>query len=101
VKLSPEIIATEIKDGTIIFTLDQPIQAGQLFEFEIAGPDGVYHNAEANGNDNIIEVKPLVNSTYSVPSSGYSVRYAWKDNPLKANVRSLDGLPMSSFEIKL
>ena len=101
VKLSPEIIATEIKDGTIIFTLDQPIQAGQLFEFEIAGPDGIYHNAEANGNGNTIEVKPLVNSQYSVPSSGYSVRYAWKDNPLRANVRSLDGLPMSSFELKL
>ena len=101
VRLSPEIIATEIKDGTIIFTLDQPIQAGQLFEFEIAGPDGVYHNAEANGNGNTIEVKPLVNSNYSVPSPGYSVRYAWKDNPLKANVRSLNGLPMSSFELKL
>ena len=101
VKLSPEIIATEIKDGTIIFTLDQPIQAGQLFEFEIAGPDGIYHNAEANGSGNTIEVKSLVNSRYSVPDYGFSVRYAWKDNPTKANVRSLSGLPMSSFELKL
>ena len=28
-----------------------------------------------------------------------AVRYAWKDNPLQANVRSLTGLPMSSFEL--
>jgi len=27
------------------------------------------------------------------------VRYAWKDNPIRANVRSLSGLPMSSFEM--
>ena len=99
--LSPEVVNAEAKDGKVILTLDKPIQGGQLFEFEIAGPDGVYHNAEANGSGNIIEVKPLVNSKYSVPSPGYSVRYAWKDNPLKANVRSLDGLPMSSFELKL
>ena len=34
-------------------------------------------------------------------SVAYTVRYAWKDNPLKANVRSLSGLPMSSFEMKI
>jgi sialate O-acetylesterase len=30
-----------------------------------------------------------------------AVRYAWKDDPKEANVRSLTGLPMSSFELKL
>ena len=29
------------------------------------------------------------------------IRYAWKDNPLQANVRSLSGLPMSSFELTI
>ena len=31
----------------------------------------------------------------------YAVRYAWKDDPKDANVRSLSGLPMSSFELKI
>ena len=101
VKLSPKIIASEPKDGKIILTLDQPVQPSELYGFELAGPDGVYHNAEANGNGNTIEVKPLFNSQYSVPDYGFSVRYAWKDNPINANVRSLSGLPMSSFELKL
>jgi sialate O-acetylesterase len=30
-----------------------------------------------------------------------SLRYAWKDDPQQANVRSLSGLPMSSFELKI
>jgi len=29
------------------------------------------------------------------------VRYAWKDDPIMANVRSLTGLPMSSFELAI
>jgi sialate O-acetylesterase len=29
------------------------------------------------------------------------VRYAWKDNPLGANAYSLDGLPLSPFELRL
>ena len=65
VKLSPEIIATEIKDGTIIFTLDQPIQAGQLFEFEIAGPArcrannrSVFSDSRHKGQDCLCSILP-------------------------------------------
>ena len=95
VALSPEVIAAVIKEGQVILTLDQPIQEGNLYEFEVAGKDGIFHNVAAQGAKNTV----LLDCTsISAPTA---VRYAWKDNPLKANVRSLSGLPMSSFELKV
>ena len=94
VSLSPEVISAEVKDGKIILTLDQPIQPGTLQEFEIADEMGKFVNAEATATGNQIEIKAAANSQLKV-------RYAWKDDPQKANVRSLTGLPMSSFELKI
>ena len=95
VTLSPEVIAAVVKEGQVILTLDQPIQEGNLYEFEVADKDGIFHNVAAQGAKNTV----LLDCTsISAPTA---VRYAWKDNPLKANVRSLSGLPMSSFELKV
>ena len=95
--LSPEVISAEVNDGKIILTLDQPIQSGELHEFEVAASDGKYVNAEATATGNRITILSPLTSLLSP----LKIRYAWKDNPLKANVRSLSGLPMSSFELKL
>ena len=97
VSLSPEVVSTEVEDSTIVLTLDQPIQSGKLYTFEVAGNDGIFLNAEAEATGNKITIlSPLVSQT-----SPLKVRYAWKDNPLTANARSLSGLPMSSFELKV
>ena len=97
VSLAPEIISSEVQDGKVVLTLDQPVLAGTLYEFEIAGEDGKFVNAEANADGNRITILSPLASDFSPQK----VRYAWKDNPLKANVRSLSGLPMSSFELEL
>ena len=97
VNLSPEVVSAEVKDGKIILTLDQPIQPGELFSFEIAGDDGKFHNAQATASGSSITILPPPSSL--LPPR--AIRYAWKDNPLQANVRSLGGLPMSSFERKV
>ena len=97
VKLSPEVISTEVQGDKVLLTLDQPVQAGTLYDFELAGPDGRFMNAEATAEGNRITIL----STLPSHQSPAKVRYAWKDNPTRANVRSLSGLPMSSFEIKL
>ena len=95
VKLSPEVISAELKNGKVILTLDQPILSRGFNEFEIADDKGVFMNVEATAiNGNQIELKSSINNPQKV-------RYAWKDNPLHANVRSLSGLPMSSFEINI
>lgn len=108
VKLSPEVIKAEIKDGKIVLTLDQDIQPGELYSFEVAGEDGIFHNVGAIGKGNVITLTAhgdrhliLRRASYQQSQSPCAVRYAWKDNPLQANVRGLSGLPMSSFEINV
>ena len=101
VELAPEVISSEVLDGKIILTLDQPIQAGTIYEFEVAADDGdkVFKNVDAAAEGNRITL--TLPEGFHPMSVAYGVRYAWKDNPLKANVRSLSGLPMSSFEMKI
>ena len=52
-------------------------------------------NVPATADGNKIELKTAANSQLST-----KVRYAWKDDP-KADVRSLTGIPMSSFELTI
>ena len=101
VNLAPEVIAAEVQEGKIILTLDQPIQAGDLYEFEAAAADGdkVFQNVKATAEDNRITL--ILPEGFHPMSTVYAVRYAWKDNPATANVCSLTGLPMSSFEMKV
>lgn len=101
VNLAPKVIAAEVQEGKIILTLDQPIQAGDLYEFEAAAADGdkVFQNVKATAEDNRITL--ILPEGFHPMSTVYAVRYAWKDNPATANVRSLTGLPMSSFEMKV
>ena len=96
VKLSPEVVSATVSGSNVHLTLDQPIQEGELYSFEIAGDNKVFQNVDAIGKGNVIT---LLN--FNVAITPRYIRYAWKDNPIRANVRSLSGLPMSSFEIKL
>ena len=60
----------------------------------MAGDDKIFHNVNAISKGNVIT---LLNFAITPRV----IRYAWKDNPLQANVRSLSGLPMSSFELTI
>ena len=98
VKLSPEVVSTQVSDAAIQLTLDQPIQEGDLYTFEVCNNgSNTYQNVPAVGKGNVI--------TLLVPqasqASALKIRYAWKDDPKQANARSLSGLPMSSFEITI
>lgn len=98
VKLSPEVASTQVSDAAIQLTLDQPIKEGDLYTFEVCNNgNNTYQNVPAVGKGNVI--------TLLVPqasqASALKIRYAWKDDPKQANVRSLSGLPMSSFEITI
>jgi sialate O-acetylesterase len=95
VKLSPEVVSAEVQGDNVVLTLDQPVQAGQLSDFEIAGANGRFVNADAK----VEAGKPTMITLHTTVTSPKKVRYAWKDNPIRANVRSLSGLPMSSFEM--
>ncbi len=82
--------ARQTADGRVLVTFDQKIRATQ--GFELAGEDGRFHNviADVQGNDAVLQ------------GSGTRVRYAWKDNPVEANCRSVDGsLPATPFEMDI
>ncbi|HHU97427.1 MAG TPA: sialate O-acetylesterase [Petrimonas sp.] len=70
-----------------------PVQ--KLEGFAIAGADGRYHWANASIEDNKVVVW-----SDSVPEP-VSVRYAWGNNPEKANLKNRQGLPASPFEATL
>ena len=93
VLLSPEVVSAIVEGSTVTLTLDQPLRDnGQLFEFELAGADGRFQNAEATGQGNIITVTSPV-------AAPVRLRYAWKNNPLRANVFGTTGLPMAPMEL--
>ena len=91
--LSPEVKETSFVDGQVVCTLSQSLlHDGALYEFEVAGADGRYVNAEAEGRgDRILIKSPIAHPV--------SIRYAWKNNPIRANVYGKNGLPMSPFQM--
>ena len=101
VNLAPEVTASEMKDNKIVLTLDHPVAAGEIYSFEVAARDGdcVFQNVKAHAEGNKITL--TLPKDFHPLSKVYAVRYAWKDNPIMANVRSQAGLPMSSFEISI
>ena len=94
VALSPEVVSSETQGTNVVLTFNQPLQEGELFEVELAGSDRRFQNATATASG----TKVTISSNIEHPKY---VRYAWKDNPLRANARSLTGLPVSPFELEL
>ena len=94
VALSPEVVSSEIQGTNVVLTFNLPLQDGELFEVELAGSDHRFQNATATASG----TKVTISSNIEHPKY---VRYAWKDNPLRANARSLTGLPVSPFELEL
>lgn len=95
VTLSPEVLKARYENGQVVCTLSEPLLSdGSLYEFELSGGDGCYVNATAEGKGNRIIITPTVNSPVSI-------RYAWKNNPIRANVYGNNGLPMSPFTLRI
>lgn len=91
--LSPQVVSSQTDGNDVVLTLDQPLRSdGVLEEFEVAAADGRFVNAKATGQGNRITIQ----SPVSVPKS---VRYAWKNNPAKANAFGKNDLPMSPFQL--
>ena len=94
VLLAPEVLAAEVRNQEVVLTLDQPVVAGPAYEVEVSTDGRHFRNAAARTDG-----ARLVISTKG--QRPVKIRYGWKDNPLRANIRSLTGLPMSPFEWEL
>lgn len=87
-----------IENGKVTLEFDElgdGLKAGRgnstLEGFTISGADGVFQNATAVIDDNRVIV-----SSSNVKNPRF-VRYAWSDNPSKANLYNMEGLPASPF----
>lgn len=94
-KLSPQVMSSFTDGNDVVLTLDQPLRSdGALSEFEVAAADGRFVNAEAVSQGNRIVV-------HSPIKDAKTVRYAWKNNPAKANAFGKNDLPMSPFQLTI
>ena len=94
VSATPATVSDASASGSIpvILTFNQPLQAGSIEELEVAGSDGTFVNAKGTAHGRTVTIDPPINNVTRV-------RYAWKDNPAKANLFGINGLPASPFEI--
>lgn len=93
--LYPEVVDVNVSGSDVVLQLDQPLREnGKLYEFETAGSDGRFVNAEAIAEGD----KIIIKSSVATPTK---VRYAWKNNPARVNAYSKAGLPMSPFEMNI
>lgn len=77
--------------ATISFSQNLKTQDnGEVKGFVMAGPDMIFHEAEAKiiGNKAIVTCKDV--------ATPIAVRYAWADNP-QNNLQGIDGLPVAPF----
>ncbi|MBM6993929.1 MAG: sialate O-acetylesterase [Prevotella sp.] len=95
VVLSPAPQRARVENNIVVVDFDQNLRAGEVFELELKGDDGHYHqvSATAKGRRVVIGMGQVAHPTM--------VRYAWKDNPDKANVYNLKGLPATPFQISI
>ena len=92
VQLSPLPLGAEAgSDGSVVVTFDQPVTGTQGFELATEG--GTFHTVSATNEGTRVVLH----------GQGSRVRYAWKHNPVEADLRATDkrGLPASPFEMEV
>lgn len=93
---SPVYKGMEIRGGEVVISFDNVgrglvVRGDRLNHFAVAGSDGRFYWANA-----VLRGNKVVLSSDEVPDP-VAVRYAWSDNPAKANLYSKDGLPVRPF----
>lgn len=102
--LYPEVVSAawdaKSEEGKIIIAMDKPLTANaELFEFEVKGNDGKFHNVKASCDTKQVTI--LTSGVNIKKGDKTVIRYAWKNNPAKANLRGKNDLPASPFELKV
>ena len=94
VTLSPEPVSASAESGRVVLNFDQPLAAGAVRGFEVADASGRFRSVDGEASGNAVVLK--------VSGDVSAVRYAWKDNPVEANLRAEQtGLPAVPFEKRM
>ena len=94
VALSPLPVGHHVNDSQVVVIFDQPMREGVAYEVEVAGADKRFVNVEATVTGTEVRFQsPIAQPVW--------VRYAWKDNPTRANIYNQKGMPAMPFEYEL
>ncbi len=97
----PVLTSHKVKQGKLILgfstlsrlrTVDGDDKVKSL---EISGPDGIFYPVDGELAGNSVVIKSALIRSNAV------IRYAWDDNPEKANLADADGLPAEPFSANL
>ena len=94
VALSAQPVGHRVEGSKVTIIFDQPMQSGSVNEVEVAAADGRFVSVKAS-------VEGAEMTFLSTVTSPVRVRYAWKDNPVHANLYARSGLPAMPFEYQL
>ena len=94
VRLSPQPTSAKVEGNQVVVTFDQVLRPDEQAEFELAGSDHRFINVKAVAKDNQVSLESPI-------SNPILVRYAWKDNPIRAHLYSTYGLPAAPFEMQI
>ncbi len=94
---SPAPVSALRKGNEVVITFDAPLSpSARIHEVELASADRRFRNADARAEgQNLIVRLPegMEKATF--------LRYAWKNNPLRANLYGRTSLPASPFEMPI
>ena len=92
--LSPQPVKATANERQVTVSFNQPMLSGEQPEFEVCDASGRFVNAKATCDGSTVTIEsPVANPV--------RVRYAFKDNPLKARLQSAKAVPASPFEIAI
>ncbi|MDD7247806.1 MAG: sialate O-acetylesterase [Prevotellaceae bacterium] len=98
--LSPEPVSARLEGGGIVVTMDQPLRpCADVKEVEVKCGGGKFRNVAARTDGNKVIIS--LDGQASADGQPLTVRYAWKNNPARANVYGKNELPASPFQIKV
>lgn len=96
VALAPQPLRAEAQsDGSVVVVFDQPVRGSHGFELNSGGR---FHNVEATASGNRVTLR---DGAATAPAAGTRVRYAWKNNPVEADIQAIaaTALPATPFEL--
>lgn len=95
----PVVTSVHRQENRLVVNLDSTSGTLEIPErwegFEVAGPNRIFFPAEVKWVNNQMQV---MSNQVSAP---VYIRYAWADNPARANFRNTTGWPASPFELSI
>jgi len=94
----PAVVAASLSGSKVTVTFDQPLHPGAVRGFELSDAEGCFHNVTASASGTQVTLDADGLRLPADTTSCLRVRYAWRDYPVEADLRSVALQPAIPFE---